>query len=107
MDAARGADASARAAIDEIVGWLGIGLASLINIADPGLVVLGGVLDRHADLFFPALEEATRSHVYPPLQSKLRVITTSFGADVGVVGAASIALDEVVFGTAQDPAASS
>ncbi len=50
-DAAREGDVGALEVVAELAGWLGLGLTNLVNLLDPGLVVLGGGLAEMADLF--------------------------------------------------------
>lgn len=49
--------------------WLGIGLANLVNIYDPEVIVLGGGLSRALHLYKDKLEEEIQNHV---LSSKSR-----------------------------------
>src|SRR5690606_1127887 len=44
--AAENGDAAARRALDTVGDWLGIGVANLINLFNPGVVVFGGMLSE-------------------------------------------------------------
>ena len=54
---ARGGDAKAVAAIEATARYLGLGLASVINVVDPDVIVLGGGMSNVARLYrnVPAL----------------------------------------------------
>lgn len=90
--AARG-DRTSLQLIHRVGHWLGIGIASVVNLLDVELVVVGGGLAEGGDLLLgPARESFQRfvfgrgHRVLPP------VVPAHFGPDAGVVGAASLAL---------------
>ena len=60
---AEGGDAQVRAAIDTVGRWLGVGIADLVNLFNPELVVLGGMYGRLHPLLRDALEDGLRSRV--------------------------------------------
>ena len=56
-----GGDSAARQLFDQLGYWLGIGLASLANVFDPQLIILGGGLVTTGDLLLgPARESFER-----------------------------------------------
>ena len=75
--------------LDEFAGWLGLGVANLVNLLDPGLVLVGGGLADVADLFLDQARarfsrEVMGSADRPP--ARLEVAT--LGSDAGAIGAA-------------------
>jgi glucokinase len=69
--------------------WLGIGLASLIAVLDPEVVVVGGGASRAGEY----LLEPTRAALKESLEgagfrSLPPVVTAALGEDAGLVGAA-------------------
>jgi glucokinase len=74
--------------------YLGVGLANLINIFNPELIVIGGGLANMGDmLLLPAYEEAERRAFKKPYQTT-RFARPELGANSGVIGAAAYALDQ-------------
>jgi glucokinase len=90
---ARAGDPPAAAALDAMGRYLGSGIASLVNVFEPELVVLGGGFCSAAlDLLLaPALEvlvvEGRR-----PSNERVRVEPAQLGVEAGMVGAALVAL---------------
>ncbi|MEV4711751.1 ROK family transcriptional regulator [Micromonospora sp. NPDC049374] len=88
-DADRG-DPLAREALRRIGDWLGIGVANLINLFNPGLVVFGGML---CDLY-PGAAAQVRGriarHVLPVARETVRLRTAALGDDATLVGAAEL-----------------
>jgi glucokinase len=85
-------DPVARSLFEQIGYWLGVGIASLVNIFELDLVVIGGGLVEAGDLLLtPArmsLESFAFATKYRPVPS---IRPGTFGAAAGVVGAASLA----------------
>jgi len=91
--AARDGDGAARRAVVDAAGHLGVGVAALVNVFNPELVVLGGLAGDAADLMLPAVQETVRARAFPFLGSSVRIEPTSLGPDVGLIGAAALALN--------------
>lgn len=74
--------------------YLGVGLANLINIFNPEVVVIGGGLSNIGDmLLLPAYEEAKRRAFKQSYQAA-RFARAELGRNSGVIGAAAYALDQ-------------
>ena len=83
---AQDGDAQARATIDRYVERLGRALATVINILDPHVVVLGGGMSQIPNLADRA-QEAIRPHVFTD-EVTTRVRRNQHGDSSGVRGAA-------------------
>jgi glucokinase len=85
----------ARAILADIGGYLGAGIATLVNIFDTDLCVVGGGFAAAEDfLFAPALEVARRDAL-TPAATNLRIVRATLGTMAGLIGAGLIAFDEV------------
>src|SRR3954453_9487926 len=87
-------------AMDAIAGIghrLGIGLASLVNIFNPQMVVIGGGVSAAGDLLLDPAREVVRSRALAPNRDVVRSELAArrgdpgLGADAGLVGAALMA----------------
>ncbi len=79
-----------------VARWLGIGLASLINLLNPTLVVLGGVLERIHPLIAEELEDVLDRRVLRASRELLRVTAGALGADAPLLGAAELAFEPML-----------
>jgi glucokinase len=88
VERARGGDAEAAGALEQIGRLLGIGIGSLVNVFGVQLVVVGGGFGIAAAqfLFEPALEAARREALAPG-RDGLRIVSAELGEDAGLVGA--------------------
>lgn len=95
--AAAAGDGLARELVLDTALYLGIGLASLIHVLDPAIVLLGGAMDfggESSPLGREFLEKIRREvglRVFPDLAGKTTIRFASLGGDAGFIGAAGIA----------------
>jgi len=83
-------DVRVRAGLAVIGTWLGVGLANLVNLVNPELIVFGGL----TRLLFPAVEPAVRAALDAALDApcaQVRLALSGLGADSNLVGAAELA----------------
>jgi glucokinase len=93
--AARAGDARALELMVRYGRWLGIGVATVVNVFEPERVVIGGGLSEAADLFLDgAVAEASR-WALPALWERTSVGLAQGGADAGAIGAALLAAHEL------------
>ena len=87
-DAARGGDAFSRHVYREMGTYLGIGLATLINVFNPEKIIIGGQVAKAWDLFIDEAknEIANRALRVPGQRAKL--LPAQCGDDAGLIGAA-------------------
>ncbi|HEX2071323.1 MAG TPA: ROK family protein, partial [Thermoleophilaceae bacterium] len=93
--AARAGDAHALELMGEYGRWLGIGIATVVNVFEPQRVVIGGGISEAAELFLDvAVAEAAR-WALPALWERTTVGLARGGADAGAIGAALLAAHEL------------
>jgi glucokinase len=91
--AAQEGDKAALALFERIGFWLGVGIASLVTIFDPDLVVVGGGVAATGDLLLLPARASFERYVHGRGHRDLPpVVPARLGADAGVVGAATLAL---------------
>ena len=73
---------------------LGVALASLANIFDPDVIVIGGGVSVVGDLMLDPAREELRSRALDPM-NKTPVKLAELGPDAGMIGAAAMALIEL------------
>ncbi|MGI6286023.1 ROK family protein [Neomoorella humiferrea] len=89
--AAAAGDKLAQEVMEEAANYIGLGIASLVTIFDPELVVLGGGVSRTGSLLLPTVTRVVRQRALPPAASSVQVVLSTWPEMAGVVGAAAIA----------------
>jgi predicted NBD/HSP70 family sugar kinase len=96
VDAADRGDIGAQAALSRVGDWLGLGVANLVNIFNPEMVVFGGML-REIYLGSAAqVRSRLAVDALPTCRDNLRLRTSALGDDATLVGAAELAFAQVL-----------
>jgi len=86
-------DRVARDVLAEIGGWLGVGIASYVNIFNPAVVVLGGAVLQAGDLIMEPARKTVAERALRPSRDLVRIVPARFGPESGMLGAATLAMD--------------
>lgn len=94
FQAAREGNAAAIGAMQRMGRDLGIGIASMVNIFNPEMIVIGGGVGEGWDLFIDATRREVSSRAFEAPARRVRIVRSSLGDDAGMVGAAAVALQQ-------------
>ncbi|WBB66454.1 ROK family transcriptional regulator [Micromonospora sp. WMMD812] len=96
FDAADRGDARATAAVRQAGDWLGFGVANLVNIFNPEMVIFGGTM---RDLYLAAaaqIRSRLNANALPACLEHVRLRTPKLGGDAALVGAAELAFERLL-----------
>ena len=74
--------------------YLGIGLANLISLIDPQIIVISGGAVNGWDLFEQHMHQQVEERAFPLLAARVKIVRAKCGDDAGLLGAARLALRE-------------
>ncbi|HEY7037040.1 MAG TPA: ROK family protein [Thermomicrobiales bacterium] len=74
--------------IEEAGFYLGLGLASAINLLNPPRIILGGGVIEAVDLLFEVAARQARREALPTPAQSVEIVKAGLGDEAGVVGAA-------------------
>lgn len=90
-DAARRGDTVSLAIIERAAFYLGVGMANIANIFNPGMIVSGGGVSKMGDLLLEPVRRVVRERAFRLAADDAVIVQAKFGDDSGVLGAASYA----------------
>ena len=90
---ARSGDTVAIEIVDRFAWWVGAGLASLADILDPGLFVIGGGLSADADLWIDSVRSTLTTETLGGRSRSVPVEVARAGPEAGAIGAALLAVE--------------
>jgi|SRR5579863_10480125 len=70
---------------------LGYGVANLVSLFDPEIIVIGGGLAEASDLFLDTLREGVKERAQPIAAGRVRIVTSSLGSRANLLGVARLA----------------
>lgn len=100
-EAADKGDIEAQEILAEAMTYLGVGMASLVNIFNPELIVIGGGLANMGERLFGPVRRAIERRAFPAVAGVVRVVPAELGDDVGVLGAAAVAMSQAALTLSQ------
>ncbi|MCS7299126.1 MAG: ROK family protein [Spirochaetia bacterium] len=74
--------------------YIGIGIASLVNILNPEMVVIGGGVSLAGEYLIKTVRRVAFENILPPLREGLEIALSRFGNNAGMLGAAGLAKTE-------------
>lgn len=89
-DLARQGDAWALRAVEHESRYLGLGLANLVTMFVPEVIVLGGSVMKSADLFLPGIRQVIAASCRFVPYEKTELALASLGDDSNLIGAARV-----------------
>jgi glucokinase len=90
---AKNGDAGAKEDVAHIGRFLGAGIASLVNIFNPEIVVLGGGFSEAGDLLLEPARETLAREGLKPARDLVRIEWAELGSNAGMVGAAMVGFE--------------
>ena len=92
--AARKRDLPAIDVIYTAAGYLGIGLANLVNILNPQMIIVGGGVSSMGAMLLGPARKSMKAHAFKLPASTVRIVRPALGTDAGLAGAAEYARRE-------------
>lgn len=90
--AARVGDAVALEIFNRAATYLGVGVATLLNLFNPRRIIIGGGVSRAGALLFDPVRRIAKARAFERPGRDCEIVPAALGDDVGAVGAAAIAL---------------
>ncbi|HET9416292.1 MAG TPA: ROK family transcriptional regulator [Candidatus Limnocylindria bacterium] len=101
LRAAELAEPEALAGLAHVGAWLGVGLAGLVNVLNPSLVVLGGLFQQIHPFVAVQLADVLERRALPASRELVTIVPGTMGGDAPLLGAAEHAFEPLL----ADPAA--
>ncbi|MEX2583337.1 MAG: ROK family protein [Gemmatimonadota bacterium] len=83
-------DPYAEEVMKETARFLGAGIASIINVLNPEMVVIAGGVTRAGDHLFTPLRAEVRRRAFRAAEERCRIVSGELPGTAGVVGAAAV-----------------
>ena len=86
-DAAKKGDGLANEIVRDTARYLGAGIATLLNVINPDVVVVAGGVTRAGDALFGPLNTEVRRRAFKPAVQAVRIVPAELPGTAGVIGA--------------------
>ncbi|HQU83668.1 MAG TPA: ROK family transcriptional regulator [Pyrinomonadaceae bacterium] len=96
VESARNGNKIAKNSFEKIGRNLGIGLASLLNIFNPSLIVLGGELSAGSEFIIPKTYEELSQRTLSWALENTKIVIAKFGSDAVIMGGIAAVFQKVL-----------
>ncbi len=76
--------------------YLGMGIANLVHLYNPELIVVGGELSRAGELLMRPLLESLQTRLLDELKNSVKVVPTILGNDENLIGAGALVVEKIL-----------
>jgi glucokinase len=94
-EAAERGDWQANDILNQAMGYLGVGMANLVNLLNPELIVIGGGLSKMGQRLFEPVRRIIDLRAFSSPAKAVELRPAQLGDDVGVLGAAAVAISRL------------
>ena len=91
---AKNGDMVSNEIIDSALEYLGIGIANIMAMFDPSMIIIGGGVSNAGDVIFNKIKEVVKRRSFKVMVDNCEILHAKLGTDAGVLGAVSLALLE-------------
>ena len=88
FEAAKQGDPLALQIAAEEAELLGMGIANIVSLLNPEIIILGGSVGSNASFLLPQIEGVVKKFAQPISCQSVQIVTSQLGADAGLFGAA-------------------
>jgi glucokinase len=88
-------DKVAQSVVQDVETCLGIALANIVHLINPGVIILGGQLAQVGDILIGPLQARVHELCLAAANSSLRITQSSFGSEANILGAVTLALQDI------------
>ena len=88
-------DKVAQGITSDVYTYLGIALANIVHIINPGIIILGGQVAQAGELLTLPLQARLQDLCLQAASQSVRVVGGSLGTEANIVGAVTLALQDI------------
>jgi glucokinase-like ROK family protein len=94
--AAAEGDAAARQLLEEVGRYLGIAIASAVNLLGPEHIIIGGGVTRAGAVLFDEIRQIIEERAFTTMITPPKIVESALGENASAVGAAALVLSETI-----------
>jgi len=95
IDAAKAGDQLSIELINQAGEALGRGIAVLIHLFNPELIIIGGELSRAADLLINPIEKNLEVHTIDRIRKDTKILVSHLGEDARIMGSLALVMNKI------------
>ena len=96
IDAYRDGDEFSKELLEEYTHWLGIGIANIVNVFDPELIIIYGSAAQLGEMGIKNIRNTIASSALPRIKREIKVKYSHFGKEAKIIGTFGIVIKNIL-----------
>ena len=96
FEAAKSGNKLALQLVDETAHYMGVGLANIVQVLNPEVIVLGTIATEQGDFFLDRVRQVVCKESWSQMSAVVEILPSPLGAQVGDYGAISVILQNLI-----------
>ena len=96
VNAYQAGDAFTKEILEEYAYWLGVGIANIVNVFDPELIIIYGSASRLGDMGIKIIKNIISSNALPRVKRNIEVKYSRFGKEARITGAFGLVIKNIL-----------
>jgi glucokinase-like ROK family protein len=96
VDAAKAGDELSLNVFNKAIEYVGIGIADLVNLFNPELIIIGGGVAMAGDMFFENIKNVIQKHILQASAKDLLILPVAFGKNAALMGTFALVLNRIL-----------
>ena len=82
--------------LEEYAHWLGVGIANIVNVFDPELIIIYGSASQLGDLGIKIIKNTIATNALPKVKRNVEVKYSHFGKEARIIGTFGIVIKNIL-----------
>lgn len=96
VNAYRDGDEFSKELLEEYAHWLGVGIANIVNVFDPELIIIYGSASQLGDLGIKIIKNTIASNALPKVKRNVEVKYSLFGKEARIIGTFGLVIKNIL-----------
>ena len=96
VNAYRNGDEFSKKLLEEYSHWLGVGIANIVNVFDPELIIIYGSASQLGDLGIKIIKNIIASNALPKVKRNVEVKYSHFGKEARIIGTFGLVIKNIL-----------
>jgi predicted NBD/HSP70 family sugar kinase len=96
VNACQNGDEFSKEMLEEYAYWLGVGIANIVNVFDPELIIIYGSASQLGDMGIKIIKNIIASNALPRIKRSIEVKYSRFGKEARIIGAFGLVIKNIL-----------
>jgi len=96
VNAYKHGDSFSKSLLEEYAYWLGVGIANIVNVFDPELIIIYGSASMLGDMGLKIIKDIIAANALPKLERDVEIKYSNFGKEAKIIGTFGLVIKNIL-----------